>query len=563
MTIVRLASLLTERDLACSAETLMACAGEFGNKVSFACIAEKYMAWKYFVPGLKNSGRALVIDAALGLDSLSLSRNFKEIISVSASAPMAEIIKSRILHHGVGNCSTQVADFKELPFSNNLFDYVFIKDISIVLRELSSGEDIDVFINEISRVMNNDGYFVFGFNNSKGFFRSRIIFGEKTEFKCIQSLIRKIEKNKKIIKVIKVYPDIYQFSDIYDDSCVKYSFSKDTVKKLLPYKYSPGAICIFGPADEVVENSFVGDLKQVLGERVLIEKAITGNPNILILFASIDGAKHIVRIPLCDSTKSRLQNQYDVLKRLAEEQTVISESVPMQGVPVTLRGETVFVEQRLSGMTVSPGSKRFDCCVEQGHAWIRDFHILTKRKRLVDQSRLDQYLLNPLSGIEKILSEDKYLKIITKLKERFTQKYLNRDINFVCMHGDYKIDNILFDNKYKKVNGVIDWDLSSLDGLPVVDLLFFTSYNSFLNNISTNISNEIIKTLFLSSFCSDEVLNYLKNLDLENDDILYFGIMTWVYHVLYRTTGHMKFSSGWVCENLHKPLELIDEHFPF
>jgi len=46
----------------------------------------------------------------------------------------------------------------------------------------------------------------------------------------------------------------------------------------------------------------------------------------------------------------------------------------------------------------------------------------------------------------------------------------------VCMHGDFKLENSVL-NKHGMVEGIIDWELSVINGLPLIDLLYLITYN--------------------------------------------------------------------------------------
>lgn len=49
-------------------------------------------------------------------------------------------------------------------------------------------------------------------------------------------------------------------------------------------------------------------------------------------------------------------------------------------------------------------------------------------------------------------------------------------IPIVCMHGDLKLENFVLD-RHHAVKRIIDWELSDREGLPLLDLYFFVTYN--------------------------------------------------------------------------------------
>lgn len=557
MSVSDLSSIIAQKGQGCSPETLMAYSETYGSKVSFACIAEKNIAWKFFLPGMTGGGSALVFDSNLGLDSISLSKDFEQVTSVSNVPESIDNIQSRISFHSIENCSTAVVDYDELPFSTDEFDYVFCKDIALIAGLIADSE-VNSLLVEMNRVLKDSGYLAIGFNNNS-FLRKTNMFGKSLANRRRRSLLGKIETLKEKRKIIKIYPDLYLFSELYESNHTNFFPVKDFVKNIIPYRYSPGVMSCFGPVKDD-SLSFVDRLKQALGKKVCIKKAITGNPNLLILFVQVDGEEEIVRIPLCEKSKVRLQNQYEVLTHLLENYPRTNNAIPVQKKPKKISNNIYFQEQRLSGLTVKPTDNTFGDCIKIGYQWIHDLHNLTKKELVLNQTQLDRLFLEPISKIYLLLDDDRFKPTLDAIKLSIVDRFINKKVNIVCFHGDYKIDNIIFDKSKKKLVGIIDWDMSARNGLPCVDLLFFSSYNKRLFNDDLNISEHIINYAIDCSDDYHDINQYLLDLGLSKDDLFYFGLMTWVHHLVVRTTSYMKFSTKWCHENVNVPLELIEKH---
>ncbi len=104
------------------------------------------------------------------------------------------------------------------------------------------------------------------------------------------------------------------------------------------------------------------------------------------------------------------------------------------------------------------------------------------------------------------------------------------------MHGDYKIENLLFDPKTLQVTGIIDWDLSRKTGLPLLDLLYLIAYNRVIREAGE------IETIFLDCILPGKFSEFERaardeyigktGMDAGFADIL--TVMFWIHHVAYR-----------------------------
>ncbi|GMT10884.1 hypothetical protein PFISCL1PPCAC_2181, partial [Pristionchus fissidentatus] len=105
------------------------------------------------------------------------------------------------------------------------------------------------------------------------------------------------------------------------------------------------------------------------------------------------------------------------------------------------------------------------------------------RVGLGDYGRKDGYMERNFkrwtSAYEMSATEE--IKEMDQLRE-YLEKNLPRNGEVTLVHGDFRIDNLLFHEKENKVVSVLDWELSTI-GDPLSDLatFLFTHYNSLWN----------------------------------------------------------------------------------
>ena len=133
----------------------------------------------------------------------------------------------------------------------------------------------------------------------------------------------------------------------------------------------------------------------------------------------------------------------------------------------------------------------------------------------------------------------------------------------VWQHGDYKIENILFDTSKWQIKGVIDWDMANEKGLPLLDVFYLMGYKASL------LSRERITDIFKERFIKlkfhpqeKEIINkYLQALKLSDEFIKPLLIMFWMHHIVERyqqkIINEMLKPSGWISENVYKVIELM------
>ncbi len=75
-------------------------------------------------------------------------------------------------------------------------------------------------------------------------------------------------------------------------------------------------------------------------------------------------------------------------------------------------------------------------------------------------------------------------EFLARLDADVRELVIGRSLPLVFAHGDFKIENLVFDRCTRRLQGVIDWELAERDGLPLLDLLYLLLYNRTLRGES-------------------------------------------------------------------------------
>ena len=125
----------------------------------------------------------------------------------------------------------------------------------------------------------------------------------------------------------------------------------------------------------------------------------------------------------------------------------------------------------LSGVTVDIDNNNLMVMTERAVAVL---NVFTKLTILVDRNEFLSDLLQSYIAILKKRLPD-YLSDIL-LIEGYIKKSNIQSIPSVFMHGDMKLENFVLD-KTNHITGLIDFELSEIEGFPLLDLLYLITYN--------------------------------------------------------------------------------------
>ncbi|MBT4195523.1 MAG: aminoglycoside phosphotransferase family protein [Gammaproteobacteria bacterium] len=131
----------------------------------------------------------------------------------------------------------------------------------------------------------------------------------------------------------------------------------------------------------------------------------------------------------------------------------------------------IYLMTELSGVTVDIDNNNLMVMTERAVAVL---NVFTKLTILVDRNEFLSDLLQSYIAILKKRLPD-YLSDIL-LIEGYIKKSNIQSIPSVFMHGDMKLENFVLD-KTNHITGLIDFELSEIEGFPLLDLLYLITYN--------------------------------------------------------------------------------------
>lgn len=133
-----------------------------------------------------------------------------------------------------------------------------------------------------------------------------------------------------------------------------------------------------------------------------------------------------------------------------------------------------YVYPEFPGMTIEGVVPGVDIAERNAMHFIADLHRMTAES--IVASELDfQRIIGPICG-QAISRYPSMQTEVRSLAVALKARWIGQKQLVVWMHGDFKLENVVIDPSSLAVAGVIDWELSTQHGLPMLDALYLLAY---------------------------------------------------------------------------------------
>jgi len=259
-----------------------------------------------------------------------------------------------------------------------------------------------------------------------------------------------------------------------------------------------------------------------------VQRVFHGNPDALVILTR----EQIIKIPLGDFSLQRCQNNKQILNEL--KNTSIASFVPKFLEEGTINDQAYFIESKLPGIAIDVSISKMDYMVEKAADFITQFHKKTAKEVLVNETVFKNLVSCDFELLCSFLTSE-YSDKLKQVESNLKGQLIGKKLKTVWFHGDYKIENVLFDTKTWEISGLIDWDLSIQQGLPLLDVLYLLLYKESLFTRAPII--EILKKRINSGFNKDEIIimqNYKNALAINDDGFSSLLCLFWINHIVKR-----------------------------
>lgn len=563
-------------------------------------LREKQAGWKLLLDFTSNEC-VLVIENAFGAIPLSLASHYDVLYILDFNSRRLGCIKSRMETLEIKNTFyVLIGRAPHLPFPSRFFDAVVIKDLENSLHMIYTGyqcalrQNSKKLLSEVYRILKDEGFVFLSIRNRFGYdylFKRRsqnVITNLLEPKRTLTTFFLDRITRRAGFKTRKLYclmPALDRTSQIVGGDCGAnnpYKLHLVTLKGFLKqfllqrqlYKYfSPALGIIASKSEHFVSclDTIIEDIQRryplIANEgHLVVKQYLIRNYNSLILLVKPQNSRKgiIIRFPLDSYLFNRSRQNATILQKLNERKNHLPIQVPNHIFEGKYQSQPYFVETMLDGVSFDPTtfSMRSNIKLFKKAAQIlTDFHNNTSQEYNIDETIFSELFEKPFAKLIAI-SGNEYVEDIEHIKHYLRNSMLKKKLKLVWMHGDFIAENILIKPRTLDISGLIDWDLSKKNALPLVDILCFIISNYAL------LDRKRWNQLFIGNIlplkltdCQAEIFyEYMKKISIPQDMGLPLSIMFWIHHVLYRCAPEMKLNKKWFDENVVKVLRVIKRY---
>ena len=467
---------------------------------------ETRAAWQFL---LRLPENASVLDMGCGWGNLaiSLARNFATVYAMDLVPERAVISSIRAREAGLHNIRALVGgNTKQLPFPDSSLDAVILN--GVLEWAATSFPNIDDprqaqlhVLREIVRVLKPEGQVYIGIENRLGFLYFLGRPDEHSKLKFATLLPRRVANRYSLAKRGQPYrtytytwrgyrkllreaglpdarfycpfPEYREFSELIDldrppdlaralhPTSLSGRLGLQVCKRVnLLREFSPSysIVASKAPGVERFVDRLLRHINVATGKDLYLHVTRTATA---LLFTS----EIVVRLPLTARAQMRMNTESTNLKEIRSGQGSLIPETVAEG---EFQGQgylAIPVFRGVPGVKLARHQRNRNAVVQQATDFISDFHQLTCREQICTEEWI-QKSFDWLVDYVWALGED-----VSELKKLCRRDLLGKRVLNVTAHGDFSLQNLVFDPRSSKLTGVVDWDLADFNGWPARDLL--------------------------------------------------------------------------------------------
>lgn len=173
----------------------------------------------------------------------------------------------------------------------------------------------------------------------------------------------------------------------------------------------------------------------------------------------------IVRLPLTPRAERRMREEIANLKDIYSPQRPL---IPLPIAEGELQGQPYFASSAFPGVTGSKllgNQRKLTAALRHAAEFITRLHCETREEQVCTEDWLRKHF-DWLVDSVRALGAD-----VSDLKALCRRDLLGKRVVTVISHGDFSLQNLVFDPRTTRLTGVVDWDLADTTGWPVRDLM--------------------------------------------------------------------------------------------
>lgn len=243
----------------------------------------------------------------------------------------------------------------------------------------------------------------------------------------------------------------------------------------------------------------------------------------------------IVKLPLSQKALKAAKRNIDNIKSLCDSMNSrYIENIPSIVEEGKIFGQHYYAETMIDGKLFNRFASRRNKTIarESLVSFIEGIHNSNKKITKITRTEFNNLTESNLKIVIKVIENSRIRAELYNVFDQVAGHIINTKIPLLRTHGDLWQGNVLFNNDYTSVNGIIDWDTSEEYGWPMLDILHFYAHENkwFANHYFGN----IIISMFNSKIdknMSGLIDGYVKSLNFQSIHWKSMVVLYWLQRV--------------------------------
>jgi len=544
---------------------------------------EANVGWKLFVDIPDKESKALIIGDELGTKGAIFCTSFKSVAILESDPIKMSFFKIRKKQFKLKNLTliTGKVD-RSLPFCDEVFSTVIITPY---INYLPKSVIKDVLY-EVYRVIKEDGTFILWVENRFSYLRLKSLtkrhesFFEKSCY-SLNGYLKLLEmagfKSVNTYIALPEYNFTREIVELSNDRENRRISMTSWRNKLKTNKYLASNLGIVSSKDDYdrsIINNIISEIRKNIDTQDhedLFAKNhfMTPKGNFILILSYKNSLKngYIVKIPITFIAEKHDRHNYQALNNIHKNKNISQEIRSMIPKPINdgnYNGQLFFVEERKIGKShrdIGKEPEVINDILKSGLDFITKLHKETAMEASFTEDRFRNIIGAKLDHIESIWCSDFNL-VIKKIYSYLANGLIGQNIPLVRKHGDYSIANIIIKKRSNTINGIIDWDLSEEEYLPLIDLLNLieSSYNVFWD---WDLGKTVCKIFLgeqLPAHFRFLIDRYLEEFGLNQNMLRLMVIVYWIDHVNSQLQyPFLQYNKDWININVIEVLKCLEK----
>ena len=459
--------------------------------------------WQYLVDLERGHGAVLCYECAGGATAMLLARLFRRVVVIHSLPRELSAIEARLSRekrdgvtcHRVG----RPGDLRMLPEAP--YEGIVVHDAAarfVNIRDNGTAFSLDALLQAGTALLKPGGFVFVGMRNRHSYLRLRG--GGRTNMDrlaCTPAEVRQLLKKCGLhhVRSHALLLEGQRIRELLPGAGYRASRlagSKEKIKAALlnawgAQRFASGyaVTATKGPAlsGSVLDRLLDGHSRYGLpippGPLELRRYLVLNWGNVVLLVgrpAASEAEFALVLTSLPHATAGR-RREASMLRALSARKLSLARYIPRFLGEFQVEGAACFVMHAFPGVAIDHPTPSLGELTAQAMDFITALHSETRSAsadlygelfgRLFDHARTGN---EPLAGA------------LDRLEHRVRERMAGAPLPAVWLHGDFKIENMIFDDRTHELLGVIDWEHSDERGLPMLDPLYLIIYNRTLRD---------------------------------------------------------------------------------